>query len=107
MTITSWSSEILVNTAITDDQRDPEIALLASGDIVVTWVDDAPAVDEIRYRRFDPTGAALGTEGTSDSFYSSTTENSTPTIASFADGGFSITHQSPTPSFPATLTNNF
>ena len=51
-----------INTYTTGDQEDPAVAMAKDGRFAVVWSQDASLTKSIRYRLFDASGNALGSE---------------------------------------------
>ncbi|MBD2090066.1 hypothetical protein H6F67_09395 [Microcoleus sp. FACHB-1515] len=88
--------EILVNTFTNSFQRDPDVAIDAAGNFVVTWYGSGPGIgtpvpdsDGVYAQRFDSSGARLGATILVESFPDAT--NFGPSIAMDTDGDFVIT----------------
>jgi Ca2+-binding RTX toxin-like protein len=85
---TAQGGEFRVNQFTANDQGEVAIAALAGGDFVLAWhsnLQDGSSYG-IYAQRFDANGAALGTEYRVNS--ATANEQSAPTIAALADGGF-------------------
>ncbi|HKY91878.1 MAG TPA: hypothetical protein VJM11_12600 [Nevskiaceae bacterium] len=52
--------EFAINTRTTGDQRNPRVAMSATGRFVVTWAGPDPDGDGVHVRRYNAQGAALG-----------------------------------------------
>ncbi|WP_457091535.1 hypothetical protein [Microvirga sp. P5_D2] len=93
-------SEFVVNTTTEGEQTNPTVAVLSDGRFVVAWKDDGEVEDEdgsgIRARIFNADGTAFnrgGEGGTSDFLVNTTSQagdQSQPSIAALANGGFVI-----------------
>ena len=87
--------ELLVNTATTGNQTNPQVALLANGNYVVTWQSSDPAQDgsgsAIKAQIFDFNGAKVGNELLVNS--QSALGQEFPNITALANGGFVIAWQ--------------
>jgi hypothetical protein len=78
-------NEFIVNNVLTADQFNPDIAIDADGDFVVTWQSDAGGSPRIHARRYDETGAPLANE-----FTVSANESQMPHVSSAGDGRFVV-----------------
>ena len=76
--------EFIVNNLTAVDQWNPDIAMDADGDFVVTWQTDAEGL-RIKARRYDETGAPQGNEFTVSSF-----DSQMPHVSMAADGRFVV-----------------
>ncbi|MGB3496061.1 MAG: hypothetical protein WBA57_25250, partial [Elainellaceae cyanobacterium] len=89
---TAIGGEIEIAADATRDESDPVVGMDANGNFVVTWSDDGGGDDDVRARRFDSDGNALG-----DTFLVNTEtagNQDTPNIAMNANGQFVITWES-------------
>jgi Ca2+-binding RTX toxin-like protein len=93
---TAVGTEILVNTATANDQREQQITGLTGGGFVVTWKDDSQSGGDtsgaaVRAQVFGAAGAKVGGE----ILVNTTTAGSqqVPHIAALPDGGFVISWQ--------------
>ncbi|WP_373991480.1 beta strand repeat-containing protein [Duganella sp. BuS-21] len=93
------TGDLLVNTAVTGDQRAPVVAGLANGGFVVMWdstpeagVYTNPGLVEIKLQRFDADGNKLG--GEVDVNTSTVSQQRFPSVISTFDGGFMTVWQS-------------
>jgi hypothetical protein len=82
-----------VNEPTAFSLRSPAVAGLAAGGFAVAWQQDVASFEEdIRARRFDDSGAPLGTEFQVNTF--TTDRQISAAVAATADGGFAIAWQS-------------
>ena len=88
------SEEILVNTYVSKDQRNPAVAMDDAGNFVVTWESEDQDGDQfgVYMQRFDSTGATLGGETPVNTETANDQINSA--IAMDNDGDFVIVWQS-------------
>ncbi|MEO5330577.1 MAG: tandem-95 repeat protein [Magnetococcus sp. YQC-5] len=86
--------EFQVNTTVSYDQNNPQVAALANGGFVVVWNSDNQdgSGNSIQGQRFDSSGNRLGTEFQINTFV--TDDQTLPTIAVLSDGGFLVSWQS-------------
>lgn len=85
------TDEVLVNTAIANNQQQPAVATLASGNHVVVWSDGSALGGDtsgygIKFQLFDASGNRLGIERLANT--QTLNSQDTPTVASLASGGF-------------------
>ena len=83
-------NEFRVNTTVANAQNNQQVATLSNGDFIVAWRSEAQDLSSggIYYRRFDATGAALGTEVRVNE---TTPGNQTvPDLIALDNGGFVI-----------------
>ncbi len=87
-------TEILVNTATSNDQFGPQITALSNGGFVVTWSDRSGTAPDtsgaaVRAQVFSATGATVGTE----ILVNTATSNDQfgPQITALSNGGFVVT----------------
>jgi len=82
-----------VNLYVTDDQREPTVAMDADGDFVVAWSGPGPSDDEgIYLRRYNAFGNAIGGELRVNSY--TTGRQNSAAAAMDSDGDFVVTWQS-------------
>jgi len=87
-------TEFLVSAYTTEDQTHPSVAALPGG-FVVTWESyrrDAPMGNGVFGRRFNLSGAGLGTEFAVNTY--TTHEQQRPSVAGTKDGGFVVVWES-------------
>lgn len=86
-------AEFQVNQFTNFNQRNPAVAVLNSGNVVVTWISEqqrfARSVD-VYARMYKPSGEALSNEFLVDTIVSNTNISANPTICGAADGSFAI-----------------
>ena len=87
-------AELLVNTCVDNSQQVPDVAALADGGFVVTWMSYTQdgAGWGIYAQRFSQTGAVIGAEFQVNS--TSLNHQMSPAITALADGGFVVTWES-------------
>jgi hypothetical protein len=86
-------NEFLVNSATTQSQRAPSVAMDTDGDFVVAWVSYQDGVsNDIYARRYDAAGVAQGNEFLVNS--NTTSSQISPSVAMDTDGDFVITWMS-------------
>jgi hypothetical protein len=87
--------EILVNTAVTGDQRFPTVTTLSGGGFVVSWETSDATQDgsgyAIKAQLYDAGGVAVGSEFKINT--QSTLDQTRPSIAALESGGFVTTWQ--------------
>jgi len=83
--------DFTVNSTITGDQTEPDVAVDGSGAGIVVWQTDVTGDLEIRGRRLDASGAPTGSELTINS--TTADDQQAPAIAGAAGGGFAIVWQ--------------
>ncbi|HEY0013730.1 MAG TPA: hypothetical protein VGB79_12865 [Allosphingosinicella sp.] len=92
MPVVALGTEFAVNTGVAGDQTDPSAAVLPGGGFVIVWTTTDPAKDgfgnAIVAQRFGADGAKIGAEFVVNS--RGAASQFTPTVKSFADGGFVI-----------------
>ena len=86
--------EFLVNTTVEDDQRNPAIAMNASGDAIIVWESSEQDGDGrgIYGQRYDSTGAPVGTEFLINTETSDNQDN--PSVAMDALGNMIVAWES-------------
>ncbi|MCX8156245.1 MAG: fibronectin type III domain-containing protein [Verrucomicrobiae bacterium] len=84
------TSDVLVNTTTAADQINPAVAVLADGNVVITWgsFDQDGSYQGVYARRFSPTGAPLGGEFKVST--SSYLNQRTPAVAALTGGNFVV-----------------
>jgi Ca2+-binding RTX toxin-like protein len=84
-------AEFFVNLTTAMVQTYPNVTTLASGNFVITWVDERafPATFDIAGQMFGPTGARIGPTFTANTVTSGFQLN--PVVVALADGGFLVT----------------
>jgi VCBS repeat-containing protein len=87
-------SEFLINTQTLNNQDNPTVSALPSGDFVVSWVDNSllggdASASSIKAQIYDANGIASGGEFLVNS--STANAQRTPAVASLSSGGFVIT----------------
>ena len=90
-------TDFQVNAGTTGDQRQPEVAALATGGFVVAWKGDSSAEGDtsgssVQARRFDPAGQSLGDDFQVNSY--TTGDQSRPALAALPTGGFVVAWES-------------
>lgn len=83
------ASDWAVNSATTGDQERPDVATLASGDLVVTW-SGGPNGEEVYGQRFTSAGAMDGSAFMVNQY--TTAAQGVPRIAALTNGRFVITY---------------
>ncbi|CAN5256634.1 hypothetical protein BH10PSE14_BH10PSE14_10440 [soil metagenome] len=91
---TKIGTEFKVNTSVDGTQYAPDVAGLASGGFVISWVDPTARADDasgsaVRLQLFDAAGAKVGDERLVET--STTGNQDAPSVAALADGGFVAT----------------
>lgn len=87
--------ETVVNTTVTGDQRAPSVAMNATGDYVVAWVDIAGSDGDQRgiyAQRFSSAGSPIGAEILVNA--TTTGDQRYPSVAIAGDGSFVVTFDS-------------
>lgn len=89
-TATGGTAEFQVNTTLAGDQRDPSTAVLANGEVVISWTSTGQdgSGNGVYLQRFTSTGVKIGSEAR----VNTTTANDQghPQIAGLKDGGFVV-----------------
>ena len=89
-TITRTSAETQVNVSPASSQYNPSVTGLADGGYVVVWFGNDGAVNSIKGRRYDASGASVGEFQVNDTAQSFVGAGSAPEIAAASDGGFVV-----------------
>ncbi|MBO3705820.1 MAG: hypothetical protein J5X21_05380 [Candidatus Accumulibacter sp.] len=88
LTGTKVGSELLVNTATSGSQTNPDVAVLANGHIVVVWVDQA--IGDIRGQLYTAAGVTIGGEFTVSSSDFNSDYGQWPHVTALQSGGFVV-----------------
>ena len=89
----TWLDSQTVNTTLTGNQSQPDIAQLANGNILVTWTSDhttgdgSPAGTEVFGQLYSSLGVAIGTEFRVNQFSTADNERDSNIVA-LPGGGF-------------------
>ncbi len=91
------SADVIVNSTTAAGQTSSAITVLSNGNYVITWTsNDTSGSDtsstKIRYRLYDSTGTALGTDEVANSTPANAQDH--PVVTALADGKFAIAWQS-------------
>ncbi|MEA3008688.1 MAG: hypothetical protein QOJ91_380 [Sphingomonadales bacterium] len=88
-------AELLINSAVTGDQRAPSVTTLANGGYVVTWETSDTTQDgsgfAIKGQLFDSSGAAVGAEFRANS--QTVADQTKASVTGLQGGGFVVTWQ--------------
>ena len=87
-------AEFRVNTTVSSNQLDPDVALHDDGSFVITWSSDGQDGDKfgVYAQRYDAAGTALGSEVQINSM--TTRDQQWSSVAATPDGGFVVTWSS-------------
>ena len=91
----TWLDSQVVNSSVSGQQSQPDIAQLSNGNILVTWTsahatgDGAPAGTEVFGQLYDPMGVAIGSEFRINQTSTSDNERDSD-IVTLATGGFIV-----------------